>query len=78
MTGTATTRDVAPAKPRKHVHHGRTPAAWAGSALAFLGFLIGCVGVVLINWPLVIVGAAVLVLALVAVLVLRAVGLGAD
>lgn len=78
MTGTATTRDLAPAKPRKHVHHGMTPAAWTGSIFTFIGFVIGCVGVVLINYPLMIVGGAVLVLAVVAVLVLRAAGLGAD
>lgn len=78
MTGTATTRDVAPAKPRKHVHHGMTPAAWAGTIITFLGFAVGCVGVVLVNWPLIIAGGAALLVAVVAVVVLRAVGLGAD
>ncbi|MFW6599573.1 HGxxPAAW family protein [Propionibacteriaceae bacterium Y2011] len=59
-------------------HHGRTPAAWTGIAIAFIGFVIGCYGALVVNWLLMGVGAAVLVLALVVVQVMRALDLGAD
>ena len=29
-----------PAPGDKHVHHGRTAAAWAGSTIALIGFLV--------------------------------------
>ena len=75
MTGTATTRDSV-AVHGKYTHHGRTPAAWAGSLIALVAFVVGCVGVVLINMPLIIGGVAGL--ALVVTQVMRMLGLGAD
>lgn len=37
----------------KHYHHGRTPAAWAGSAIAFFGFLLGTIAFFMgPNWVL--------------------------
>lgn len=60
-------------------HHGRTPAAWAGSIIAAVGFTIGAVGFVLgPNWTLIWVSAVVLVLALVTGAVLRRMGYGQD
>ncbi|MFX4273120.1 HGxxPAAW family protein [Propionibacteriaceae bacterium Y1685] len=62
----------------KDVHHGRTPAAWVGAVITFIGFAVLCVGVVLASALIVGIGLGALVLALIAVVVLRAAGLGAD
>ncbi len=61
----------------KHYHHGRTPAAWAGSILAAVAFIIGSIAAVLgPNWPLIWVSAALLVLAVIVGGVLRKMGYG--
>ena len=63
----------------KHVHHGRTPAAWAGVTLAMLGFLVG--GFALIggqNWVLFWIGVALCVIAVIVARVLQVMGYGAD
>ncbi len=36
----------------KHVHHGRTVAAWVGTIIASVAFVIGGIAVVIQNWPL--------------------------
>ena len=67
--------------PVKHVHHGRTPAAWAGSLIALLAFIVGGIGFVIPphpNWVVVIIGAVLLVASLIVTLVMRKLGLGAD
>ena len=67
--------------PVKHVHHGRTPAAWVGSLLALLAFIVGGIGFVLPphpNWVVVIIAVVILVAGLVATVVLRKLGMGAD
>lgn len=44
-------------------HHGRTPAAWTGSIVAFVGAIIGSVGFLMnINWTVVWVGVAIFAL----------------
>ena len=68
-------------RPVKHVHHGRTPAAWAGSLIALLAFIVGGIGFVIPphpNWVVVIIGAVLLVASLIVTLVMRKLGLGAD
>lgn len=57
-------------------HHGKTPAAWTGSAIALIGFLVGGVGTVLAQVWLFVVGAALLVLALIVGKVMQMMGLG--
>ncbi|MEA4945591.1 MAG: HGxxPAAW family protein [Propionicimonas sp.] len=57
-------------------HHGRTPAAWAGSIIAAIAFTLGAVAVVISNWNLVWISAVLLVLALVVGGVLRRMGYG--
>ncbi|HET9650381.1 MAG TPA: DUF202 domain-containing protein [Microlunatus sp.] len=65
----------------KHVHHGRTLAAWVGSIVALVGFIVGGIGFVIPphpNWIVVVIGAVLLVASLVATVVLRKLGHGAD
>lgn len=66
-----------PAPGNKHVHHGRTPAAWAGSVIALIGFLVGAAGLVFGNWPVFWAGGVLLVVALIATVVLQKMGKGA-
>jgi hypothetical protein len=65
-------------RPTKHVHHGRTPAAWAGTMITLVAFLVGGIGLVLGNWTIFWVGAVLVVVAVVATVVLRKMGFGAD
>jgi hypothetical protein len=66
------------ARPHKHVHHGRTMAAWVGTVLALVAFILGAVGVVIQNWVLFWIAAALLVVSLVATVVLQKLGHGAS
>lgn len=83
---TTATRGSEPARQQsreghegKHVHHGQTPAAWAGSILAIVGFLLGGISLVIgPNWTLFVIAAVICTLALVAAGVLHAMGHGAD
>ena len=65
-------------KPAKHVHHGRTLAAWTGSIIAMVAFIIGGIAVILQNWPLFWASVGLFVLALIATKVLQVMGYGAD
>ena len=65
-------------KPGKHVHHGRTVAAWVGTTAAMVAFIVGGVAVVVQNWPLFWASAGLLVLGLIATKVLQVMGYGAD
>lgn len=66
-----------PAPGNKHVHHGRTAAAWAGSTVALIGFLVGAAGLVFESWPVFWAGGVLLVLSLIVTVVLRKMGKGA-
>jgi hypothetical protein len=63
--------------PTKHVHHGRTPAAWAGSTIALVAIIVGGIALILWNWPMFWVGVALLVASLIVTKVLQATGRGA-
>jgi uncharacterized membrane protein YvlD (DUF360 family) len=63
--------------PTKHVHHGRTPAAWAGSMMAMVAFIVGGVALILQIWPLFWAAAVLLIAALVVTKVLQTMGHGA-
>ena len=63
--------------PVKHVHHGRTPAAWAGSMIAMAAFILGGIALIVQNWPMFWTAVALLVVALVVTKVLQATGRGA-
>lgn len=69
----------------KHVHHGMTKAAWAGSMIALLaffvltfGFLTGSGSFPSINTPVAIAGGVLLVLAPIVGGVMNKMGLGQD
>ncbi len=62
----------------RHVHHGRTGAAWAGSSVAMVAFVLGGWAVVVQNWPLFWVSAGLLVVAAIVGYVLQRMGYGAH
>ena len=62
----------------KHVHHGRTGAAWAGSMLAMVAFILGGIAVIMQNWILFSVAVLLIVAAIVATAVLQKLGHGAH
>lgn len=69
----------------KNVHHGRTPAAWAGAMIALVAFVVMAVGFLTgsgpfpsINVPIAVAGGVLLVLAPIVGGVMNRVGLGQD
>lgn len=63
----------------KHVHHGRTPAAWTGSMMAVVGFILGGISLVIgPNWIMFTIAAVICALALVVTAVMQRMGYGAD
>jgi hypothetical protein len=62
----------------KHIHHGRTLAAWTGSGIALLAFILGGIAVVAQIWPLFWVSVGLIVVALIATVVLQRMGYGAN
>ncbi|HYP44506.1 MAG TPA: HGxxPAAW family protein [Propionibacteriaceae bacterium] len=63
----------------KHVHHGRTPAAWTGSGFAIAGFILGGIALVIgPNWVLFTIAVVLCVIGAVAAAVLQRMGYGAD
>ena len=77
-TGSQPAKVVHHDKPLKHVHHGRTIAAWTGTTIALVAFIIGGIAVVVQNWPLFWASVGLLVLGLIATKVLQVMGYGAD
>ena len=71
-TGTRSDNDQA-----RHVHHGRTQAAWVGSMLAMVAFIIGGIAVMMQNWVLFGVAVVLLIAAAIATKVLQVRGHGA-
>jgi hypothetical protein len=59
-----------------HDNHGQTPAAWTAVAIMMVGFLIGCVAVVLLNWVLLGMGVAVVAVGAVVGKVMQMMGMG--
>jgi hypothetical protein len=62
----------------KHVHHGRTLAAWTGSTIALIAFIVGAIAVVLQNWPLFWASVVLAALSLIVTVVLQRMGYGAH
>ncbi|HSN12331.1 MAG TPA: HGxxPAAW family protein [Propionibacteriaceae bacterium] len=60
----------------REYHHGRSPASWVGSMTALAGALIGTVGFFVGSFGVIVTGFVVIGLALVATVMLRALGYG--
>jgi len=61
----------------EHNDHGNTPAAWTTVIIVVVGFGIGAVAVILLNWPLFwIGGVGVVVLGAIVGKVMQMMGLG--
>jgi hypothetical protein len=65
-------------RPTKHVHHGRTLAAWVGTTVAMVAVIVGGIAVVVQNWPLFWASVGLLVVGLIATKVLQVMGYGAN
>jgi membrane protein YdbS with pleckstrin-like domain len=80
MAGTAQHSDLTHPTNRRgrHVHHGRTLAAWAGSVVALIAFIVGGIAVVIQNWPLFWVSVALAVVAIIVTVILQRMGYGAH
>lgn len=79
MTETVKATTAAGRRGERHIHHGRTGAAWTGSIIALIGFIVG--GVAMVpkpNWTLFWISAGILALSLVATKVMQALGFGAK
>lgn len=59
-----------------HDNHGQTPAAWTAVTIIMVGFIIGCIAVVLLNWVLLGVAAVVIVVGAVVGKVMQMMGMG--
>lgn len=66
-----------PAPYTKHVHHGRTPAAWAGSMIALVGFIVCAIGMMMLSAPIVIISGVLFLVAIIATVALQKMGKGA-
>ncbi len=64
-------------RPRKHVHHGRTVAAWVGAMIATLAFVVGGVALIIAAWPLFWIAVVMLIAAPIIGKILQKMGHGA-
>jgi hypothetical protein len=62
----------------RHVHHGRTVAAWTGSVIGLVAFIVGAIAVVVQNWPMFWAAVGLAVVALIVTAVLQRMGYGAH
>jgi hypothetical protein len=59
-----------------HDNHGQTPAAWTAVTIMMVGFIVGSVAVVQLNWVLLIVGTVIIVAGAVVGKVMAMMGMG--
>lgn len=59
-----------------HDNHGQTPAAWTAVTIMMVGFVIGCIAVVNLDWVALGVGVAVVALGAVVGKVMAMMGMG--
>jgi len=59
-------------------HHGNTPAAWTGVIIILAGFLVGGIGLVILNWPLFWIGVALLPVGGIVGKIMQRLGMGAE
>lgn len=61
----------------QYYHHGRSPAAWTGSIVGSLGFIVAAIGSVAgPSWVTIIIGASLVLIAGIATMILKAMGKG--
>ncbi len=59
-----------------HDNHGQTPAAWTAVTIIMIGFIVGCVAVVQLNWVLLGISAAIIIVGGVVGKVMQMMGMG--
>ena len=59
-----------------HDNHGQTPAAWTAVTIMMVGFIVGSIAVVQLNWVLLIVGTVIIVAGAVVGKVMAMMGMG--
>ncbi|HEU0214694.1 MAG TPA: HGxxPAAW family protein [Jiangellaceae bacterium] len=65
------------AEHRSHNEHGNTPAGWTAVILMVIGFVVGAIAVIQLNWPLFwIGGVGVVVLGAIVGKVMQMMGMG--
>jgi uncharacterized membrane protein len=62
----------------RHVHHGRTVAAWTGSVIGLVAFIVGAIAVVIQEWPVFWAAVGLAVVALIVTVILQRMGYGAH
>lgn len=62
----------------RHAHHGRTVAAWTGSVIGLVAFIVGAIAVVFQYWPVFWAAVGLAVVALIVTVVLQRMGYGAH
>lgn len=62
--------------PIKQGHHGSTPAAWTTVVIITIAFFVGTLAVIIGNWPMFWVGAALVVVGAVVGKIMQKAGLG--
>lgn len=60
----------------KYYHHGRSPAAWAGSITAAIGFIVASIGAIGPMWTILWIGVAIIAVAGIGTMILKAMGYG--
>ena len=59
-------------------HHGNTPAAWTGVVIFLVGFTIGSIAVILVNYPMLWVGVVICAISPVVGKIMQKMGYGAG
>lgn len=59
-----------------HDNHGQTPAAWTAVTIMMIGFIVGSIAVVQLNWVLLGVGVVVIVAGAIVGKVMQMMGMG--
>ena len=59
-----------------HDNHGQTPAAWTAVTIMMVGFVVGSIAVIQLNWPLLIVATVIIVAGAVVGKVMQMMGMG--
>lgn len=60
----------------REYHHGGTPASWTGSMVALAGAVVGTIGFLVASVPVIVAGFVIIGIALIATVMLRALGYG--